>query len=58
MFQREGCQALTVVSMPFFWPPRADAVWEGQPLPTVQSPQYTPTFGTLAAAGAEPITQE
>ncbi len=58
LYQREGCTALTVVSMPFYWPPRADAQWEGEALPVPQNPAFNPTFGALTAAGQHPLTQE
>jgi hypothetical protein len=50
--------ALSVVSMPFYWPPRAGAQWEGAPLAVPQNAAFHPTFGTLTAAGETPLTQE
>lgn len=58
LYQREGCAALSVVSMPFYWPPRMGALWEGQPLPVPQNAGFTPTFGALTAAGDQPVSQE
>ena len=58
LYQREGCAALSVVSMPFYWPPRAGAQWEGAPLPVPQNPAFHPTFGALTAAGQAALTQE
>lgn len=54
---REYCPALNVVSMPFYWPPRADATWEDQPLPVPQNPSFHPTFGALTLGGDQPLRQ-
>lgn len=37
LWQREGCATLTVVSMPFYWPPRANDLLYGHPLPQPQA---------------------
>jgi hypothetical protein len=58
LYQREGCCVLSVVSMPFFWPPRADAQWEGAPLAVPQLAAFHPTFGALTAAGDAVLSQE
>ena len=58
LYQREHCSALSVVSMPFYWPPRAGALWEGSPLAVPHSASFHPTFGTLTAAGGTPLTQQ
>ncbi|KAI3425232.1 hypothetical protein D9Q98_009000 [Chlorella vulgaris] len=57
LYQREGCSALSVVSMPFYWPPRVGAQWDGVPLPVPQNAAFHPTFGALTAAGDEALTQ-
>lgn len=55
-YQREGCAAVNVVSMPFYWPPRPGALWEGAPLPVPQSAAFHPTFGAMTVAGSQPLT--
>ena len=50
VFQRDGCAALTVVAMPFYWPPRPDAVLDGHPLPVPAHAAHHPTFGALSLA--------
>ena len=55
VFQREGCTALTVVSMPFYWPPSAGAAWDGHPLTVPAQPLYHPTFGAMSVAAEEQV---
>lgn len=55
-YQREGCTAVNVVSMPFYWPPREGALWQGAPLPVPQSQAFHPTFGAMTVAGSQPLT--
>ncbi len=55
-YQREGCTAVNVVSMPFYWPPREGSLWQGAPLPVPQSQAFHPTFGAMTVAGSQPLT--
>lgn len=55
LWRREGCATLTVVSMPFFWPPRDDDMLFGHPFPRPQQPQHQPTFGALTLGSPEPL---
>ena len=58
VYSREGCIALTAVSMPFYWPPRQGGTWEGHLLPIPQQQEHHPTFGAMAVAGGKPISHE
>ncbi|PRW33558.1 ABC transporter permease isoform A [Chlorella sorokiniana] len=57
LYQREGCTSLSVVSMPFYWPPRTGTMYEGHQLPVPQNTAYHPTFGALTVAGSQTTTQ-
>jgi hypothetical protein len=44
--------------MPFYWPPRSGATWDGAPLPVPANAAYHPTFGALTAGGDAALPDE
>lgn len=58
MWQREGCATLTVVSMPFYWPPREEDQLYGHALPRPAAPEHQPTFGAMSLGSSEPLEEQ
>lgn len=58
MWQREKCATLTVVSMPFYWPPRDTDMMYGHPLPRPQQADHQPTFGAMCLGSPRPLPEQ